>query len=209
MSTARMGSLPMPSVQSVIAGLHDDGEVVTVVGVLNGLDLKRTKQGNDWATFRLFGEHTAVDVSVFPLPFQHFRDLIGPVHGPDETLLPPTVTVTARVYGHPVPSLIATDLRCQGHEDHGPHRSRRLPAAARADMDLSAITRIVGRAVREIRTSGEQLPESASTALAEVAEVLHRYGYCDDPMFPLPEADEGVSLDEAIATLRNEGGDAR
>jgi DNA polymerase III alpha subunit len=121
-STTRTGTVPMPSIQSVVAGLHEDGDTVTVTGVLNNLHLKRTKQGNDWATCILLDGNTAVDVTVLPLPYQQHRDVIGPVRGSDKSLLPPTVTVTGRVdHRDCVPGLVASALQCHGHDEHGPH----------------------------------------------------------------------------------------
>lgn len=209
MSASRTGTVPMPSVQSIAAGLHEDGETVTVTGVLNNLSLKRTKQGNDWAGFHLIGERTSIDITVFPLPYQEFGDLLGPICGPDRSLVPPTVTVTGRLDARgTASSLIATAFACHGHENHGPHPNRRLPAAVRADMDLAVLTGSVRRIVQELRRSGEQIPEGAAAALAEIGQVLHRHGYCADPTFPELAADDIVSATEVIATLR-EGGDAR
>jgi hypothetical protein len=209
MSSARTGTVPMPSIQSVIAGLHDDGETVTLTGVLNDVTLKRTKQGNDWATFTLTGEKAVVDVLVFPKIYRQFGDLLGPITGPDDTLLPPTVTVTARVCTRGlVHSLYADKLWCHDHDEHGPHPHRPLPAAVRTEMDLAAIARIVGRAVQVIRENSGKAPAAATAtaALNEIGAALYRYGYCDDPAFP-PEAGEAWDIDDLLGLLRGVDGE--
>jgi len=199
-----------PSITSIAAGLHEDGETVTVSGILNGHSPHRTRQGNDWAEFRLIGEHAAIDIAVFPLYYQEFRDLIGPVRGPGRILQPPTVTATGRVETRGTThSLVVTTVECHGHEGHAPHPNLRIPAAVRADMDLAALAGSVSRIVEGLSGSGGPVPANATEALAEISDVLGRHGFSTDPAFSDLSADDGVDLDEVIASLYSAGGDVR
>lgn len=132
------------SISSVVAGDHPEGATVTVMGVLNGMQAKKTKQGNEWARFVLIGEKTAVDVELWPAVYAQFRDLVGPVKIPDEhpfnNLRPPTLTLTGQVVppGFPEcqPLLRVTDVVCPDHDEHAPHQP--LPPLAAAPREGKA-----------------------------------------------------------------------
>lgn len=111
MSTSRTGSVPMPSVQSVVAGLHADGEFVTVTGIANCPEMKKTASEAEWGTFKLIDGGASVTLHVFPKLFAEAGDQLNPVREPDRSLRPSTVQVTARVdHRDDQPALIAQTI---------------------------------------------------------------------------------------------------
>lgn len=195
--------LSIPSIGSVAAGLHDDGDTVTVTGILNEAHYQRTKQGNDWMTARLIGEHTAIQIQVLPKFFAEYRDMLGPIRTPDRHLNPPTITVTGRVntlYHRKPPPVHVTEVVCQGHEQHGPHPDGPLPARLSVKTDLSMVDYTIGRAMEVIENDPDNVPEPLATVISELHQVLSRHGYCE-PRTPLSD-DEGASIAEARALLR-------
>jgi DNA polymerase III alpha subunit len=158
--TARVGSVSVPSVQSVIAGLHEDGEIVTVTGIANCPVMEMTARGDDWGTFKLVDGNTSVRLHVFPKVFAEAGDQLNPVREPDRSLRPSTVQVTARV----------------------DHRDDQPALIAQTIVRLSD-----GEPVAVPLLSAEQFGQLREAGL---------------------NPDDGISLDEAVAMLR-EGGDAR
>ena len=171
-------NIPHVAISSVVAGEHAEDTVVTVTGVLNAPRTRKSKQGNEWASFLLIDDKTAVDVDLWPAVYAEFRDLLGPVTVPDEhpftSLRPPTLTLTGRVRapGFPDcrPTVHVTDVRCDDHDQHAPHPP--LPPLFPARIALSHLT-WAARNLREAATTDTATPvgelvKGVKEALGEV-----------------------------------------
>jgi hypothetical protein len=157
----------MPSVQFVVAGLHNDGEIITITGIANCPEINDTARGDKWATFKLIDGGTSVKMHVLPKLYAEAGDQLNPVRQPDRSLRPSAVRVTARV-------------DCRGDQ----------PA-----LIAQTIVRL---------SSGE--PVAVPPLTAEPFTLLREAASRPQPLLG-PE--DGISLDEAIAMLRSEGGETR
>lgn len=102
-----------PSPASVVAGCHEDGDIVTITGIANNGPHEHTSPdgAHTWATFHLIGDRTTVEVKLARKDRRAAWDLIGP--GSD--MRPVQVTVTGKVTGSTgPPCLIATDVTRNG-----------------------------------------------------------------------------------------------
>lgn len=89
-----MSATTQTTVGDVVGGKHPEGTVVTVTGIANTFDWRKTKQGNTWATFRLLTPTTSVDAFLYPARYAEFGDGMGPTLA---DYRPQQVTVTGRV----------------------------------------------------------------------------------------------------------------
>jgi hypothetical protein len=127
-------AIPLPSIESVAAGLHVDGDVVVLTGISIPRELRETGRGDLftvavaddeagavtvrelrdigngdlWAVINLACDRTAVEVWVPPVLYPATEHLVAPT----AALYPPcTVTVTGRVVRRGQrPTVWATDI---------------------------------------------------------------------------------------------------
>ncbi|WP_329521102.1 hypothetical protein [Spirillospora sp. NBC_01491] len=101
------------SVPTIVAASHDEGDHVTVTGVLNGVRHHKSVQGSDWVTAYLHADGTALVVAVYPETFAAFGELLGPYEETTGTWRPPTLQLTGRVgyvLAYPTPGLIVDSI---------------------------------------------------------------------------------------------------
>lgn len=99
--------LDRDTVEAVAAGLYDEGDTVTITGIMNGPIQHTTKLGAKWATFVLIGERTAVETHVFPELYASSPAVFESAAGLRPTAVTVTATVTTRDFQ---PGLLANQI---------------------------------------------------------------------------------------------------
>ncbi|MEV0780984.1 DNA polymerase III subunit alpha, partial [Streptomyces sp. NPDC050433] len=151
------------AISQLTGGEHADGAVVTIGGIISGLQRKMTKQGNAWAIATVEDLAGSIDCMFFPATYQLVSTQLV-----EDTV----VFVKGRLdKREDVPRLVATEMRVPDLSDVGAH------APVRLDMHESHVTPESVRQLKEILKAHPGPTEVRLRVRRRATTTVYRLGY--------------------------------
>ncbi|MFE6029113.1 DNA polymerase III subunit alpha [Streptomyces niveus] len=151
------------SISQLTGGEHADGAVVTIGGIISGLQRKMTKQGNAWAIATVEDLAGSLDCMFFPATYQLVATQLV-----EDTV----VFVKGRLdKREDIPRLVAMEMRVPDLSDVGAH------APVRLDMHEAHVTPESVRQLKEILTAHPGPTEVRLRVRRRATTTVYRLGY--------------------------------